>query len=99
MAELDMAAIEASISQMTEEDVRKQLMEIRTRQKVMQKKYHDPVKAKASRDKKAAFVKALAEKARRLGIYDDVLQAANDAADEKLAAEAAEEAEEVGVGK
>ena len=88
--DIDLNAIEASIGNLTEEEIRKQLLDIRTRQKVMQKKYHDPVKAKASRDKKAAFVKLLAEKAKSLGIYDEVLEAANVAADAKLAEEEVE---------
>lgn len=90
MADLDLNAIEASIAQMSEEDVKKQLLEIRTRQKVMQKKYQDPAKQKANRQKKAAEIAALVKRAKEAGFYDSVVEQAKVAASEKLAAEAAE---------
>lgn len=93
--EINLDELEASIANLTEEDIRKQLLEIRTRQKVMQKKYHDPVKAKEYRAKKSAFQALLAKKAKQMGIYDSILDAANEAADAKLAAEEAEKGEPV----
>lgn len=93
--EINLDELEASIANLTEEDIRKQLLEIRTRQKVMQKKYHDPVKAKEYRAKKSAFQALLAKKAKAMGIYDSILDAANEAADAKLAAEEAEKGESV----
>lgn len=87
MAELDLSTIEASIASMSEEDVKKQLTELRTRQRVQQKKYHNADAAKAYRAKKNAEVKAMVARAKALGIYDSILEKADELADEKISAE------------
>lgn len=96
MADIDLKSIEAQIASLSPEEIKKQLVDIKTRQKVMQKKYYDKDRAKAQRDKKAAEIKVLVERAKQLGFYDEILEQANEQADAKLAVEEAEGAEATG---
>lgn len=85
MAEIDLSAIEAQIAAMTPEEIKKQLTDIKTRQKITTKKYYNPEAAKKQRQKKAAEIAAMVEAAKKLGIYDQVMAEAGVAADAKLA--------------
>src|SRR5260370_34009370 len=85
MAELDLTAIEASIAALTPEEIKKQLTDIRTRQKVNQKKYQNVETQKAYRQKAAAMNKLLVAKAKELGLYDEITAEAKRRADEQLA--------------
>lgn len=100
---LDLSALEAEVQGMSQEDIAKQLLEIRTKQRIQQKKYHNPEKAKEYQRKRNATTKAMAERAKSLPapegskyktLYEHIMASANDAADAKLA-EAAAEVEEV----
>jgi hypothetical protein len=84
--EIDLEKIQAEIGTLSQEELVKELLAVKTRQKVNQKKYHDPEVAKKSRLKKQARIKAMEDKVRALGLYDQVLKQANDAADEELGA-------------
>jgi hypothetical protein len=88
--ELDLDALQAEVSQMSEEDIRKALVEVRSKQRVQQKKYHNTESAKSYQKKRAAKIKLLAEAARKAGIYDAVLKEANEKADQILAEDAAD---------
>lgn len=89
--QIDLSAIEAQIATMSEEDIRKQLLEIKTRQRVMQKKYNNPETQKRARLKKAARDKAMVEAAKKLGIYDQILEEAKEAAEVQLAEQEADQ--------
>ena len=95
MADLDLSAIEASIAAMSPEEIRKQLTEIKTRQKVAQKKYYNPEVGKAQRARAKAKTDALVAAAKAAGIYDQVMVEAGKLADEKLAEQEVEEEVEV----
>jgi len=82
---VDLDKLKAEVAGISLEDARKQLLELRTRQRVQMKKYHDPEKAKAYRQKKAALNKLLVEKAKAAGIYEAILSEADEAADQVLA--------------
>lgn len=100
---IDIAALEKEISALTPEEIQKQLVDLRTKQKVAMKKYHDPVKAKAYRQKKAEAQKAMAARAKGMpatkpgfaNLYEQILDEASERADAKLA-ESEVEASEVG---
>jgi hypothetical protein len=100
---LDLSALEAEIKNMSPTDIMKQLVEIRTKQRVAQKKYHNPEKAKAYQQKRNAKNKAMADAARALpatepgyaNLYDQILAQASTQADAALAAEQADAAEPV----
>jgi predicted P-loop ATPase/GTPase len=82
---IDLEALRAEVSNISLDDARKQLLELRTRQRVQMKKYHDPEKAKAYRQRRSTFLKLLADKAKAAGIYDEILAEADEAADMVLA--------------
>lgn len=100
---LDLSAVEAEIASMSPEDIRKSLVEVRTKQRVAQKKYHNPDKAKAYQKKRNAQITAMAEWAKSQpaskpgfsNLYEEIQAEAKTKADEKLAAEAAEDRKSV----
>lgn len=87
--QIDLDALQAEVNSMSQEDLVKQLLDLRTRQKVNQKKYHNPERAKAYHAKRNATMKALVEKAKQLGLYDGIVAQANKKADEIIESEAA----------
>lgn len=99
---LDLSALEAEVGAMSQEDIAKQLLEVRTKQRVQQKKYHNKDKAKAYQQKRNAQTKLMAEKAKSLpapagskakNLYEHIMLQAAEAADAKIAAEAADSGE------
>jgi hypothetical protein len=90
--------VEAEISNMSPEDLRKSLVEIRTKQRVAQKKYHNPEKAKAYQKRRNAQVTKMAELAKGMpatvpgyaNLYEQIQAEAKAAADEKLGVAEAE---------
>lgn len=82
---IDLASIEADISKLSKEELFKALVDIKSKQRIATKKYYNPETAKKQRQKRAAFAKALADKAKELGIYDEIVEAASEVADEALA--------------
>lgn len=82
---LDLDALTAEVNNLSEEELRAALVEMRTKQKVTQKKYYNPETAKKARQKAAAKMKAMVEAAKAAGIYEEIEKAASEAADAKLA--------------
>lgn len=88
---IDLAALEQEIKNLSPEEITKQLLEVRTKQRIQQKKYHNTDAQKAYRVKRAETLKLLAKRAKELGMYDQIREQANAAADAKLAEAVAEE--------
>jgi len=90
--EIDIAALENEISQMSPEDLKQQLLDAKVRQKVATKKYYNPETAKKARVKKAETLKAQAALAKTMpaskpgfaNLYEQILAEANEIADQKL---------------
>lgn len=89
--EIDIAALEAQVSQLSQEDLIKQLVEIKTRQKVAQKKYYNPETAKKARLKRAEEIKIMTKMAQDLGLLAGINEQASKAAAEKLGESEAED--------
>jgi ATP-dependent protease ClpP protease subunit len=83
-----------SVGSMSQEDIEKELTELRVRQKVAQKKYQSPERQKAYQAKQKERRRLLKERAIQLGIYDQINEKAGELADAKLAAEEAESDED-----
>jgi Na+-transporting NADH:ubiquinone oxidoreductase subunit NqrC len=91
---INLDELESQIQSLSPEDIKKQLVELRTKQRVQQKKYHNPERAKAYQQKRAAKSKAMVEAAKALPatdsryktMYDQILAEAAEKADEILAA-------------
>lgn len=88
--DIDLEKIQAELSTLSQEDLVKQLLEIKTRQKITQKKYYNPETAKRARIKRSAVIKAMEDKAKQLGLYDQILKQAGEAADVELGSAEAE---------
>lgn len=93
--DINLDEIQAQISGLSKEDLIKQLVDVKVRQKVTQKKYYNPESAKKARLKRTAVINAMVEKAKALGIYQGILDTASAKADEELGASEAEEAAKV----
>jgi hypothetical protein len=98
MSEIDLDAIEsevtASVGNMTPAEVEAELMKLRVRQKVAQKKYQSPERQKTYQAKQRSFRQAIAARARELGVYDSVNAKAGEEADRILAESDVEPVEE-----
>lgn len=92
MVGINLDTIEAEVGKLSLEELKKQLLDAKVRQSVATKKYYNPEKAKARRQQVAAKFSAMVEKAKELGIYEDLMDEARELADEKLAEEAEEAA-------
>lgn len=100
---IDLAALEQEINALTPEEIASQLLKVRTKQRVQQKKYQNTDAAKAYRKKRAETIKAVAEKAKTLpssdpkykNLYEQIQAQAADAADQVLGETQAEEQEEL----
>jgi hypothetical protein len=86
---IDLSAIQAEIANLSPEEIQKQLVELRTKQRVNQSKHHNSEKQKAYMKKRSEMFKAMATKAKELGIYDGILKQAKANADELIAQGAA----------
>ena len=99
MADIDLnainAEIEASLAAKTPEEIEAELLTLRVKQKVAQKKYQSPERQKAYQAKTKAYRNGLKKRALELGIYDKVNTAAGEKADAQLAEQAAIEEPEV----
>lgn len=82
---IDIKAIEADVAKLSQEELFKALVDIKSKQRIATKKYYNPETAKRQRQKRAEFQKLLSAKAKELGIYDEILEAASEVADEALA--------------
>jgi|WetSurMetagenome_2_1015567.scaffolds.fasta_scaffold1133630_1 hypothetical protein len=81
------AEIEASIAAKTPQEIEAELLALRVKQKVAQKKYQSPERQKTYQAKQKAMKSALKKRALELGIYDAVNTRAGELADAQLAAE------------
>src|SRR4051812_14881902 len=98
--EIDLAALEAEISQLSPEEIADQLLKVRTKQKVQQKKYQNTPQAQAYRKKRAEQLKLMTVKLKATPAtagsgyknrYDELTAQAEAAADAQIGKEAAEE--------
>jgi hypothetical protein len=92
---IDLAALEAEIQQLSPEEIQKQLVDLRTKQRVNQSKHQGSLAQKTYMKKRAELNKLMAAKAKELGIYDGILATAKANADKILAERAADEADGV----
>lgn len=101
--EIDLAAIEAELSQLTPEQMKQQLLDAKVKQKVATKKYYNPETARKARLKKAEQLKQIAAKAKGMAatkpgfanLYEQIEAEAKELAEEKLAEESGQETEEM----
>ena len=86
--EIDLNALQAQVSEeigkMSADDVRKQLLDLRVREKTTQKKQYGSDAAKKSAAKQREKARALKARAKALGIYDDIDNEAETKAQEKF---------------
>jgi hypothetical protein len=98
MTEIDLdkiaAEVQADIENMSDAEVEKELLDLRVKQKVAQKKYQSPERQKAYQAKQKERRRLLKERAMKLGRYGDINKRAGELADEKLAEEEAASEEE-----
>lgn len=85
MAEIDLDKINAEVEGLSLDDLKKQLLDAKVRQMVATKTYYNPERAKVQRQRRAAKIQAMFDKAKELGIYDQLMAEARDLADEKIA--------------
>jgi hypothetical protein len=96
---IDLAAIQAEIQNLSPEEIQKQLVELRTKQRVNQAKHHNTEKQKQYMAKRNAGFKLMAERAKaaprtdgKAGtLYDQILEQAKVNAAEVIAQNAAAE--------
>jgi hypothetical protein len=86
--QIDLAALEAEINQLSPEEIQKQLIELRTKQKVNQAKHQGSAAQKLYMKKRAESFKLMAAKAKELGLYDGIQAEAKKRADEIIASKA-----------
>ena len=93
--QVDLSGIQSEIDNLSEDELKSQLLSLRTRQKVQQKKYQSPERQKAYQLRKREREKLMKEKAIEFGFWDSVNEEANAAAEAiaNKAAEASAEAE------
>jgi len=90
--QIDLTALQAEIDVLTQDQMAEQLLKIRTRQKIQQKKHApDKEKQKFYQMKGRERTKLLKVRAIELGLWDSIEAEANTAAEAKIA-EAAEAA-------
>lgn len=99
---IDFAALEAELAKMSPEELKAQLIDLKTKQKIATKKYYNPEAAAKQRKIREAKNKAMVELAKKLGLFEAIDAEATKRATAKLAAEAAEsegapEVEELGI--
>ena len=98
---IDLDSLKAQVDSIPEEDLRKQLLDIRTKQKVQQKKSHNPEKQKEYQRKRNAAITVMTGRAKTLpaskpgfaNLYEQILAEAAEEADRRLGENAAEETE------
>lgn len=89
-AVLNLDEVMAELEAMSDEELRKSLLEMKVKEKVNTKKYYNADTAKKQRQKLAAKKKAMTEIARQRGFYDEINERAGVLASEKLAEETGE---------
>lgn len=90
---VDLDAVKKEVGALTEDQVREQLLKIRTRAKVQQKKYQGGEGQKKYQMKAREKARLLKERAMELGLWDKVNEEAEANAEKLLEAEAENEPE------
>jgi predicted RNA-binding Zn ribbon-like protein len=93
---IDVDAINAEIQGLPIEELQRQLLEVRTKQKVQQKKYQNTETQKAYRQKRAAAIAAMTEQAKKTpatkpgfaNLYEQIRAEAAERAEQLLADDA-----------
>lgn len=88
--QIDLAALEAEINALSPEEIQKQLIDLRTKQKVNQSKHQGSASQKLYMKKRAELNKLMAKKAKELGLYAAIQAEAKSRADAIIAARANE---------
>jgi hypothetical protein len=86
---IDLGKFEEQLNNMTEEQLRAQLLAIKTKQAVNMKKYYNPENARRARLKRQAEIALMVEAAKKLGIYDGIKAEAKEKAEAIVAEEEA----------
>jgi len=89
--EIDVDAIKSEVSALSKEQLEEQVLKLRTRQKIQQKRNYGSDKQKEYQLKQREKRSLLIARAKELGIFDEIDRKANEAAEEKLAEETADE--------
>lgn len=92
-ATINLDEIKSKLDQLSDEDVRAQLFQYKVKQKVTTAKYYNPETAKKARMKRSAEIKLLTERAKALGIYDEINEQAGEQAALELGAAQADSEE------
>lgn len=83
--DIDVDAIEQEIGSMTPDEIKEKLLKLRTREKVTQKKAYNSENAKKYAAKARERQKLMKAKAQEMGIWDEINEQAEAAANAKLA--------------
>lgn len=86
---IDLRKFEEQLNNMTEDQLRAQLLAIKTKQAVNMKKYYNPENARRARLKRQAEIALMVEAAKKLGIYDGIKAEAKEKAEAIVAEEEA----------
>ncbi len=97
--EIDIEALKAELESLSEEDLRKQLLDAKVRQRVATKKYYNPESARNQRLKRAEKLKQMQERAKGMpatdskygNLWEQIQAEATAEADRQLAEEEAEQ--------
>lgn len=81
---IDLEAIEKELAGLTMEEIREQLVSIKAKQAINTAKYYNPETAKKARQKRSALIAAMTERAKKEGVYDQIVAAAREKADAEL---------------
>lgn len=95
---LNIDELKSEIANLSPEEVAQQLLDVRVKQRVQQKKYHSTEASKSYQKKRAAKIKAMTELAKTqpstkpgfANLYEQIKHEANELADQKLAESDAE---------
>lgn len=85
-ATIDLSKIDQEVGSMAETELRQFVLDTKVRQRVATKKYYNADAAKVRRQAQAAKYQAACEQLRKLGKFDEVMEAAEEEADNRLAA-------------
>lgn len=87
MPEINLEQISAEVESLSLEDLKKAVLDAKVKQRVATKKYYNPEAAKATRQKRAAELKAMENRLKEEGLYDEIMKQAAIDADAKLSEE------------
>jgi hypothetical protein len=85
--QVDLKAVTAEVSKLSKDQLKEEVLKMRVRQKVQQKKHQGSPKQKEYQARQREKNKLLVAKAKELGIYDAINDEAEELAESKLAEE------------